>query len=453
MKPILLLLVFLFIINKVDAQWSIKHFNENSENKGIVKFRNDSLGIFMGENSTCLKTIDTGETWEKKIVNINGDINILDFQFIGDSSVIAVGIDYDTKILSSELIRSDNLGESWSCISNYLNKYLECVWFFTIDSGLIAGDYGIYRTNDGGSSLDTVWSISQSGYKFGEVTQFYFPTPVVGYAIGYGLNKQTNQFDHFLLKTQDTGITWDTIKTFYHTGLSSEYFINQDTGFVGTEGGEILKTTDGGHNWNKIKVGDSGSIRSIQFISEMKGFAVGGDQFFITAGEELNATYTGGFYVFVISKTTDGGESWISYDTLGIDLSSVYFINNSLGFVSGRYELIMKSNGKDINELPEDYPWYLINTGGSGVAEKKQINTDVNVYPNPVQETLTIEFKNQGKFIKSVSLINIFGQTLNYSCSPPNNQLHYDLSGFSPGIYFVKVEYFDETKIKKIIKQ
>ncbi len=208
------------------------------------------------------------------------------------------------------------------------------------------------------------------------------------------------------------GATWDTIRTFYQETPKSIYFINKDTGFIGTERGVIYKTLDAGSNWTKIEISNMGGIRSIQFISEMKGFAVGGAEFFSPTGEDRNSLKGNGFYHFIISKTIDGGESWISYDTLGIDLFSVYFVNDSLGFVSGRYELIMKSNGNNINQLPEDYPWYLINNGGSGFAEKKQINSDINVYPNPVQETLTIQLKNSGKVIKSISLINTFGQTI-----------------------------------------
>ncbi len=455
MKSILLFLISLLIINTVYAQWSIKHLNEDSENTGTIKFRNDSVGIFMGGYSTCLKTTDAGETWVKKSFNINGDLTVFDFQFVGDSSVIATGVYSNTKILSSELIKSDDLGEHWYKISNFMEEYLQSVWFFNIDTGIIAGGEGIYKTIDAGNTWDTVWSISNN-YKYGEVKQLYFPTNETGYAIGIGRNQHNEPlFDNYLLKSYDSGAKWDTVKTFFHAELTSLYFINQDTGFVGTNNGKILKTTDGGYNWEVMQISEWCEIRSIQFISEMKGFAVGGEEWiFVTGENELSSNGAGGYFNFIISKTIDGGETWVSYDTIGVDLSSVYFINDSVGFVSGRYELIMKSNGKEINQLPEDYPWHLIRAGGSGVAENNQITSDINVFPNPVPETLTIQFKSPGKKVRSVSLVNSTGQTIEYQ-SPISNShsIKFNMLGYPQGMYLIKVEFDDKTEIAKIIKQ
>ncbi len=61
---------------------------------------------------------------------------------------------------------------------------------------------------------------------------------------------------------------------------------------------------------------------------------------------------------FTYPKQWMGG-SWDTYDTLGIPLNSVYFIDDSTGFVSGLYNLIMKTNG-NIRGLPADYPWHLV---------------------------------------------------------------------------------------------
>ncbi len=48
MKTILFFFISFLMINNVDAQWSIKHLNEDNNNTGIVKFKNDSTGLFMG---------------------------------------------------------------------------------------------------------------------------------------------------------------------------------------------------------------------------------------------------------------------------------------------------------------------------------------------------------------------------------------------------------------------
>jgi photosystem II stability/assembly factor-like uncharacterized protein len=345
MKPILLILtISFFMLNSVHAQWTIKHFDEHSHKTGIIKFKNDSLGLFMGGfqegNTLCLKTKDVGDTWNIKHMDIN--VNINDFQFIGDSSIFAVGIYYigNGENMTSKLIKSENLGESWDSISSFAGKQLNSLHFFNNDSGIVAGYDEIYRTVDAGKSWNTVWSIKQFGYKYGKLTQISFPSTEIGYAIGIGRTQIDTGpgFDFFLLKTNNSGITWVPINTFSKS-LASIYFINQFTGFIGTESGVIYKTNDGGNNWTEFQLTNSGNgIKSIQFISEMNGFATGGAMVVLTGGGESSN--------FFISKTLDGGETWASYDTLGIPLNSIYFVNDTLGFVSGEFELIMKSNGK-----------------------------------------------------------------------------------------------------------
>ncbi len=111
MKPkiIILFLISLMLFNNIEAQWIVKNLNEDQRYQGIVKFKNDSLGFYMGGNSTFLKTTDMGETWHLNQLNINVSIN--DFQFIGDSSIFAVGNYYNSigQHISGKIIKSENL--------------------------------------------------------------------------------------------------------------------------------------------------------------------------------------------------------------------------------------------------------------------------------------------------------------------------------------------------------
>lgn len=432
-----------------NAQWAIKHLNENSHKTGTIKFKNDSLGLFIGGfqggNHTFLKTMDVGDTWQIKHMNIN--VNINDFQFIGDSSVFAVG-DYYTgngENMTSKLIKSENLGESWDSISNFAGKQIHSLHFFNNDSGIVAGYDVIYRTVDAGKLWKTVWGIKQFGYKYGELKQLSFPSSEIGYAIGIGRNQNNDgsNFDYFLLKTNNSGITWNLVKTFDNP-LASIYFVNLNIGFIGTESGVLYKTNDGGNSWTELQINKSGNeIHSIQFISELKGFATGGVMRYLTDG--------GGSSNFFISKTTDGGETWASYDTLGIPLNSIYFINDTIGFVSGDFELIMKSNGK-INKLSEDYPWHLVGNPNS-IDENKFSCSRIKIYPNPTDGTLFIQNLTSNKELKSISLINTSGQTIDSRNSVSDNELiQLNLSGFKSGMYLIKTVYTDKIEFMKIIR-
>ena len=441
---LLIFTVFLFGYNAANAQWTVKHLEENFDNTGTVKFKNDSLGLFMGYGSTILKTTDIGETWNK--IQITSDINIEDFQFIGDSCVIAIGDHYPSngENITSKLIKSKNLGENWDSISTLTGKQLYSLWFFNNDSGFVAGYDGIYRTVNSASSWDTVWSVTQFGYEFGEVRQIFFPSSDIGYAIGVGWNQSSNpSLEDFLLKSTDSGVTWDTIKTFRNSSLASMFFVNQDLGFIGTGIGRLFKTTDAGNTWDEKQISNSGNdIKSIQFLSETKGFATGGTTDYPTSGGGSN---------FFISKTIDGGENWTSYDTTGIALNSIYFINDTTGFVSGDNELIMKSNGQ-INKLPENYPWYLIK--GMDVDEIKLQNSNIKIYPNPTSGILYIQCINSNKKVEKINLINASGQMVNIGKIDTNNQvIRLNLSDLTSGIYLLKVEYPEHTETMKIIKK
>jgi photosystem II stability/assembly factor-like uncharacterized protein len=440
LKFTFLLISSILFFQPVFAQWSIKNLNENSFVDGSVKFANDSVGLFMGNNSTILKTRDIGETWIKKDLKIS--INIQDFRFVNDSTVLAVGYSGNSANLTSILIKSENQGETWDSISGFPGKQLQSLWFFNSDSGMVAGYDEIYLTTDSGTSWDTAWSITGFGYQYGELRNLSFGSTEVGYATGIGRNQHNSpSFDNFILKSTDSGVTWELIKTFSGESLASIGFINADTGFVGTNG-LIYKTNDGGSNWTGIRLSDSwNTVESIQFISEMKGFATGGAMNYLTSG-------AGGH--FFISATSDGGETWAVFDTTGIPLHSVYFIDDTTGFVSGDHELIMKTED-GISGLPDNYPWHLV--GSMKTDEKQLTGSGIKIYPNPTNGILYIENDNPAEEIKMVSIINSSGQTIDAGNPIKYTEpVHFDLSWFQPGLYFIRIEYSGRISFMKVIK-
>lgn len=434
-----------FISIEIEAQWSIKHLNESEySNYNVIKFKNDSFGLFIGSNSVILKSNDAGETWNA--ISLETKAHIYDFQFIDDTIIYAVGYDYigAGENLTSKFIKSSDNGETWDSLASFEEKQLYSIWFFNKDSGMLAGYDEIYRTVDSGDSWDTVWSITGFGYQYGSVKQLYFPTSRIGYAIGNGRNQHNNpNFDYFLLKSINSGRTWELIKTFPNT-LTTIHFLNQDTGFIGTEFSttNVLRTIDGGDTWNETQVADYfNSVNSIHFISDMIGFAAGAPSAFIPEGPTS----------FFISKTNDGGDTWESYDTIGIPLNSVFFINDTIGFVSGAYSLIMKSDGR-IRGLPEDYPWHLV--GGVYIDETDMLNSQVKIFPNPTNGILYIQPFDLTQNIKSIKIISTTGYVMDIAEPLRNNDLiPIDLSGLTPGMYVIQIEFSDRNEVMKVLKK
>lgn len=443
MKPISLFILLLLINISVSAQWAIKHLDENSRKNTTVKFKNDSVGLAMGGYTYFLKTVDTGETWTKIPYQVTVDIK--DFQFLADSTVFAVGrySQDNSTSFNGRLIKSENLGNSWETVSDIERQDYSSLHFFNSDSGLIAGNKTILRTVDGGISWDTVWNLNNYGYRYGEVSKIYFPSNEIGYAIGIGRNQHNNPlFDYFLLKSVNAGLTWEMNKTFPWS-LSSIYFISPEKGFIGSGSGTAYKTDNGGDSWNEVQLTANLPVRSMQFISEMEGFATGGLDMVCVTG-------SGCFSEFFVSKTIDGGESWASYDTTGIALHSIWFINDTVGFVSGDYELIMKSN-RIIERLPGNYPWHLFTS--VGIDDNMATDSGIKVFPNPTYGPLNIENQNPLDEIKSAVLLNSSGQRIGILYpESKNNTIQYNISNQKPGLYFLRIDYTNRAEIRKIIK-
>jgi photosystem II stability/assembly factor-like uncharacterized protein len=445
---ILLVLLFLQLSVEANAQWSVKHLDASELRlNNLVKFRNDSLGLFMGDNSMILKSIDAGETWKPIIQKTK--VNFFDFQFVGNSTVYAVGASYngETRVTTSKFIRSLDNGETWDSIASFPEKQLESLSFLDTKTGFVGGFYGIYRTSDSGYHWNLVWDASQLGYGNGNLEQIFFPTSQIGYGVGLGYTKDYLPV-HFIVKTTDSGITWDTICTLKYY-LTSIYFLNADIGFVGTNSNVPLKTIDGGHTWTEVKTDNSQNfISSIQFISDKIGFATGGHLGGLT-GSNSGSGYSS---TLLISKTIDCGETWQTFNSSGIPLNSIFFISDSTGFVSGAFSLIMKTSGK-INELPANYPWYLVDDG-SLVKDVEDPNSLVKAFPNPTIGILNIQLKNTDQTVQTIRLLSSSGQLINVGKPNLNSgNIQFDLSGLVSGMYFLKISFSGKTELVKVLKE
>ena len=145
----------------------------------------------------------------------------------------------------------------------------------------------------------------------------YFTDANNGYAVG---------LDGLILKTTDAGISWTPQNSGTTSSLLGVHFTDVDTGYVVGVGGSVLKTTDGGVNWNLLP-GASISLSSVFFTSASIGYAVGSN------GNSA-----------IIIKTINGGVTWTAQLTTPVtNFNSVYFCNDSTGYVVGNGGRIFKT--------------------------------------------------------------------------------------------------------------
>ena len=212
-----------------------------------------------------------------------------------------------------------NAQESWVAQNGGITSTFFSVDFVDTNMGWAVGN-GIYRTNNGG----TTWISSNPS-----IADQWFGVDFVNASVGYAVG-----FNGFIARTNDGGTTW-TVGNLENntTSLTSVDFVNASTGWaVGQNGstpnirGIVMKTIDSGKTWNSQSITNTYILHSVYFVDANTGWAVGD-----------TALGTGGITSGVILKTTNGGSTWITQVSgpKYLYIKSVHFINANTGWAAG----------------------------------------------------------------------------------------------------------------------
>jgi photosystem II stability/assembly factor-like uncharacterized protein len=187
--------------------------------------------------------------------------------------------------------KTTNTGLDWVEQNSGTTLTLKSIQFINQYTGWICGEAGlVIKTTDGGQS----WFELSSG-TLEMLTDLFFYDLNIGYAVGY---------NETIIKTTNGGLNWLTQQSGSNYDLYSVDFVDSLIGFAvgGRDSSDFLKTIDGGLTWEK-KTLSLGSLNTpilncVEFLDANIGW-VGSE------GQILN--HSGN-----ISKTTDGGETWLS---------------------------------------------------------------------------------------------------------------------------------------------
>lgn len=216
------------------------------------------------------------------------------------------------------VIHSENGGQSWILSRVEGAEDLDFRSLFVLDSKTVIvvsagesekGQTRIYRSTDGAEHWIQVYKSQNPGI-FLDAIQFWDSNR--GLVLG-----DPYQGKFFLLYTQDSGITWDTVNRTkmpmagldegaFAASNSSLFLMKNGFAWFGTggnSGGRIFKTRDYGNSWEAfltpILKGKSAGVFSIHFLNSNEGWAMGGDY------RKLNDSSNNEI------QTHDGGLSWI----------------------------------------------------------------------------------------------------------------------------------------------
>ncbi len=312
-----------------------------------MKMKNLKLLIFVCLIVTKLFYAQSGWVWQNPTPTGNDYERV---RFYDENTGYAVG-------WHGTIVKTTNGGENWTLVNNevmnligsgYYSGILRCIHIFDQNTLIVAGN-GIIKTTNSGINWQLI-SIAQ-------VRDIQF----VNNSIGFYIN------GNIIFKTTDGGFNWVGVSPIPGTWYSIN-FVNQNTGFVSGNNGNILKTTNAGANWNATNVGLSINLRSIKFANINTGYCAGDyDKIYKTTNEGQNwtlkfssVTFNMGEISYVgtdtcyftnwggmVFRTYNGANTWdsVHVDVRGISLSSV---KNNL-FVVGTGGMIYKSSDYGVN--------------------------------------------------------------------------------------------------------
>ncbi|MDO5979403.1 YCF48-related protein [Flavivirga spongiicola] len=384
-----------------------------------VYFINENIGFATREHSNIYKTTDAGETWTE----ISGTTDaIYDFHFLDENNgfitgdhgatfkttdggttwtriFFQLGRIYNTSMYGiyfqdanigfatgarGRIIKTIDGGSTWEQYSNY-NDFSQ-IQFLNSTTGYIQAWNNFYKTNDNGNTWDLIGALSLGNtVSNGEFT---FVNENIGYATTSGTN------GGHVFKTTDGGVTWSALNNGYDLideGISSIFFINENTGFVsgGFNQRKVMKTVDGGVNWTQTSNQEFGQI---QFVNNQVGYGNrigysngrmykttdGGDTWNVNfeLDEEINAFHfvdeNNGYFVGdqgLIYKTTDGGTNWVELDVPYEDYVFVKFYNSNVGYLRG-------NSGRIYRTQNAGNSWELLSTI-SGITDLQLTNQNI----------------------------------------------------------------------------
>ncbi|MBS1517649.1 MAG: T9SS type A sorting domain-containing protein [Bacteroidetes bacterium] len=243
---------------------------------------NRSVGFFNSQEG-ILGTLDSSKPLFR---TTNGGINWIQITNLPNPSpkgICGISIVNETTATVSgtyygfaRAYKTTDKGISWNIIFNDTSKARSLIdnYFWSPDSGLIAGGYNIssfengnavvLMTTNGGVSWNTVHSTARTGEWCWKINFYSSAGGVISIERNSGLS--------YFLKTTNGGLNW-TEKPFLNYDQEGIGFLNENTGWIGGWTGPTYRTTNGGSNWSLAGWGMN--VNRFRFLSDTLAYAVG----------------------------------------------------------------------------------------------------------------------------------------------------------------------------------
>ncbi len=471
------------IIKTTDGgySWDVKYEN-NGFTAVNIYFYDDDYGIVTGRYEYVI-TQDGGETWTKYYIGNN--MVFTGFDAANDTAGYASGF-------GGLVAKTTNRGYNWEQISDTTpHPPFNNIGFFDALSGVTTSSNTLMVTDDGGYT----WNIKDvgTGFKFRDLS---LPSNTVGYIL--------SNSNYKLVKTVNGGENWSVLDLPAlpdNLDYTRMQFVNEMTGYVCGENGYVYRTEDGGNTWQDKSLTTQPLLTGMYFINEDLGWLISQD------GKVIRTVSGGNGYTFYdlkyndkvyepldiffvneqvgyiatkeseIFRTEDGGNSWqaVSHLSAGVYNPRLYFADDSTGWYKSTTKVFFTKNGgkkwdMDVNYystslydmafLDANLGWVCGNNSfvaayatPLGIEKVPDQSTRFTTFPNPARDQIIISAIHSNDRISHYQIYDLNGRLLTSSVVNSGRQkVKIDISGFTTGMYLIKVKVNNRYYISRFLK-
>lgn len=372
------------------------------------------------EGTGYFRTTDGGQSFETGNISLIANSFIFDI-FALDENTAFAAITTTTGEPIEGIYRTTNGGQDWDLVfSNEVNNVTMIkvlffdelngvAWGFQSEPGFAAV---FYYTEDGGDS----WTRSASEFP---ISSIWTEGGNDGVA-RVGDILWVSNVDNKIFKSTDNGKNWtaqstplDPSSVILDIAFKNELegiAISSANWFGENTPNSLIRTIDGGENWMEIPIPNDVDANNLEFIPGTDG------SFIITAGTLVSLEFM---------YTLDDGDTWQLAEAPS-SLHCVNFISPSIGYGGTRTQ-----NGGLLKYNDE-----LFSPSNSNFTILP--NYQMDVFPNPVTNYLTLEIENDWSGTLNLQISDILGRVVH--TQEMNKDLDrtgwtIDVSGFETGMY------------------
>ena len=277
---------------------------------GDVFFKNNLTGYLSDNNSTVLKSIDGGNTWNEMLSH-GRSIRAANIAVTGDGKAFFVN-NYEDSIYRT-LDGGINMAGY-----NLGGAKISDIFFSDNNAGLCSTDIGLFSTTNGGNSWNNI--IPLTGLANNSSSGLFMFDNTTAWVI----------YNNKVLHANGNFSTWhlDSVATTINLTFSSVYATSATVVYISSVTGFLYKSTDGGTTFNLLKkldnVWNSQYISDIHFVNATTGYMSLGSR---------------------IYKTIDSGNTWSVIVALAsTDIIEIHFSDATHGWACCFDGTVLKYN-------------------------------------------------------------------------------------------------------------